>query len=428
MTDADVDTLVGTLIPPTAPMETLEIVNSPSVTQVPQNLAQFTSLKILGLSKNAITSANGNDFSIPALYLVDLSSNAITSISGSFVLSSQPATDKRGLTSINFSNNKIDSIPSDVSFSLTGDNVSVKFKNNSITSVNGDTLLLVATYGSEVDFSFNQISSLSGKFNLETTKQLSDLFLGSNTITFANNKLVTISPATFSVSSASFAMVDFSDNLLTSVDGNAFTLLAAKSSISLNLGSNQISSLSGNFNFKTTAADSAQAISVASVMLSNNTISSISPATFSSDAGYLSLDFSYNLMTSVNGDATLSLITAPNGIYLDVSSNRISSVSGNFNLKPTSAAAGALAALSFANNKITSISSATFSLIATSVELTFTNNSLTSVPAGKITLKDTSTALQQGTLYSTGINLGLNENQISTLDANFVSSESRQLI
>ena len=73
MTDADVDTLVG-LIPPTTPMEELAITNSPFVTRVPQGLAQFTSLKGVGLSYNAITSANADDFNnIPALYLVDRS-------------------------------------------------------------------------------------------------------------------------------------------------------------------------------------------------------------------------------------------------------------------------------------------------------------------------------------------------------------------
>ena len=157
--------------------------------------------------------------------------------------------------------------------------------------------------------------------------------------------------------------------------------------IEIQLQSNAITSLSGKFALASQFQSDGKG--KAYFDLSNNAaLTSLSNASFSLSADNVYVSFQSCSLASVNG-GTFTL-SATQKIFFDLGFNRLTVVSGNFNLIATDATNGDVTLYLNNNNQLTSLSPAKFYLNgAYNVQFSFFSNSITSVTADRITLKST---------------------------------------
>ena len=168
----------------------------------------------------------------------------------------------------------------------------VVLEGNRITSVDA-TNDLSWSWLQEINLASNAITSISGKFNMANNpSQMADYIIH----------------------------VSLRNNALTSVNGDAFNLLATQS-VYLGLGKNQITSISGDFNLTATNATTGKV----ELDLSNNQLTSLSAATFYMSGPYkVFLELEFNSLTSVTADRIT--LKGTRYIGLDLSYNQLTSV------------------------------------------------------------------------------------------------------
>ena len=191
---------------------------------------------------------------------------------------------------------------------------------NAITAV--DAADLTWTGLQEINLNANAITSVTGNFALTSTAEADGS--GITRIDLSGNQQIpSLSSATFSLTGDS-VYLSFSNNVISSVDATVFTLTATQS-ITLDLQFNSISSLSGTFNLVVT--DGTNSGSAVALLVGNNQLTALSPATFNLNggAGGVSFSFPRNSLASISTDDQITLQSTKK-ISIDFQDNQLTSL------------------------------------------------------------------------------------------------------
>jgi hypothetical protein len=194
----------------------------------------------------------------------------------------------------------------------------VSLYGNTITLV--DATDLTWTGLQEINLNANAITLITGDFVLNSASEADGS--GITRIDLSENKNIpSLSTATFSLTGDSVELL-FSDNVITTVDASLFTLTAAQS-ITLDLRLNSITSVSGNFDLVATNGSINGSVSL---LVDNNQLSTLSPATFTLNGGSggVYLSFAKNLLESITSDQII--LQSKTYITLDLQDNQLSSL------------------------------------------------------------------------------------------------------